>query len=279
MTNIARVVLVVFWFCGCSKPQPTLVVDRDQFAGVALVDVVTSAEQEAEIRALVEQLVFADRTATNRPILDARLKAYDADGKEVPPSNQTKDTQERQKRYESCEVAFEKLAEFKLAAFPILIEHLNDDRQSINFRNHYRGKSVGDACYWNIYFQLQDRPPNYSEYGYSRIGRDGDQHPKPYWEGTPFDEAGGIKKWLEANKQLSYPEMQVRCLQWLLDREKSIGAPDPDSYFLNILPLEIRILERSLETGADVHSELGRLRRVLKNRDIAAVPPELLPGK
>ena len=138
---------------------------------------------------------------------------------------------------------------------------------------------MGDACYWNIYFQLQDRPSNYSEYGYQRKGRDGEHHPKPYWTGTPFHEAGGIAQWLKQNENLSYVEMQIKCLNWLLEREKTIGAADADSYFLNILPLEIRILERRLEAGAEVEGELKRLRDALAKKDVTAVPVNLLSPK
>lgn len=101
-----------------------------------------------------------------------------------------------------CQDAFQKLSEQEDAAFPVLVKHLDDKRQSINFRNHFSGNSVGDACYWIIYFQLQDRPRGYSRYGYSRFGRYGKGCPKPYYEGTPFDDAGGLQEWLAANEKL-----------------------------------------------------------------------------
>ena len=167
----------------------------------------------------------------------------------------------------------------KIRAFPVLVKHLDDKRQSINFRNHYLANSVGDACRWNIYFQLQDRPKDYSKYGYQRKGRDGKSHPKPYWEGTPFDDAGGIVKWLEQNKDLSYIEMQIKCLNWLLDSEKKIGASDSESYFENILPLEIQILRRELENGEDVNGRLAAKVKALQNRDTSLIPPELLSTK
>ena len=71
--------------------------------------------------------------------------------------------------------------------------------------------------------------------------------------------------------------MQIKCLNWLLEREKKIGAPDADSYFLNILPLEIRILERRLEAGAGVEKELKRLRDALAKKDVTVIPVNLLP--
>ena len=157
-----------------------------------------------------------------------------------------------------------------------MVEHLKDERKSIPFRNHYMGSSLGNACYWNIYFQLQDRPANYSSYGYQRKGKDGKGHPKPYWQGSPFGEVG-LEKWLEQNKELSYPEMQIKCLTWLLEREKKIGAPDAKSYFLNILPLEVQILERQVEAGMDVKDKLQRMKKALENKDESVIPKELLP--
>ena len=232
-------------------------------AGVSAAD--PAEKDEKAIRSLIEDLVFVHEKASETPL--------------ISPGIAGNDDKEYKRQFEKCQEAFKKLSELKARALPILVEHLEDKRPSIHFRNHYEGHSVGDACYWNIYFQLQDRPSNYSEYGYQRKGSDGENHPKPYWEGTPFDEAGGIAEWLKQNEKLSYVEMQIKCLNWLLEREKKIGAPDADSYFLNILPLEIRILERRLEAGAEVEGELKRLRDALAKKDVTAVPANLLPSK
>ena len=225
----------------------------------------TVEQDEKAIRTLIEELVFIHERASDTPL--------------ISPGIAGRDDKEYERQFKKCQQAFQKLSEFKARGLPFLLEHLDDKRASIHFRNHYEGHSVGDACYWNIYFQLQDRPSNYSEYGYQRKGRDGESHPKPYWEGTPFDEAGGIAKWLKANENLSYAEMQIKCLNWLLEREKKIGASDAESYFVNILPLEIRILERRLETGAEVGEQVKRLRGVLERKDASSVPTDLLPPK
>ena len=73
--------------------------------------------------------------------------------------------------------------------------------------------------------------------------------------------------------------MQIKCLNWLLDGEKKIGASDADSYFENILPLEIQILRRELELGMDVKERLAAKEKALRDRDVSAIPPELLPSK
>ncbi|MGQ0635798.1 MAG: hypothetical protein ACT4QC_14400 [Planctomycetaceae bacterium] len=194
-------------------------------------------------------------------------------------SDDSPEANEFRKRFESCEAAFKQLSKLNVVAIPVMLEHLDDKRQSINFRNHYLANSVGAACYWNIYFQLQDRPENYSSYGYKREGRDLKPHPKPYWQGTPFDDAGGLKKWFDQHKHLTCRQMQIECLTWLLEEEKEIGACNPDSYFENILPLEVRILERRQDSGDNVERDLTEARKVLVEKDAAKIPKELLPDR
>ena len=256
--------MAVCLLCGCIHFTDYQSESRSQPLESKTSSSVATKQQEDEIRALIEQLVFADGEATNQPVLSPGVRNH---------------TEEYRKRFETCLNAFRKLYEFKELALPIMIEHLDDKRQSINFRNHNLGNSVGDACYWNIYFQLQDRPRDYSRYGYSRTGRDGQDHVKPYWEGTPFDESGGLKQWMEENSKLSYTEMQTKCLNWLLEKEKAIGAPDADSYFLNILPLEIRIHRRKLELGEKVEPELKRLQKIRDERLTSEIPHELIPDQ
>ena len=227
-------------------------------------DLQLAVEEEKAIESLIDQLVFSAGDASNEPVFSPGVKDK---------------SHEYSQRFKKVQDAFEALTKLKARAFPVLVKHLDDKRQSINFRNHYMGNSVGDACMWNLCFQLQDRPMGYSKYGYQRKGKDGKDHPKPYWEGTPFDDAGGIAKWLEQNMDLTYPEMQIKCLNWLLDGEKTIGAFDLESYFENILPLEIQILKRQLETGADVKAELTKKEKGLQNRDPSIIPPDQLTPK
>jgi hypothetical protein len=283
--------LLTISLCACSQSsQPKQTPSGSQSSPVQKSDganllktpfnaVVTPPEQEAKIKLLVEQLVLADKPAGNSPTLNPNMKIYGADGKEVKTGGNSPDSENYRKRFNACQEAFKKLLDFKVAAFPLLISHLDDKRQSINFRNHFMANSVGDACLWCIYFQLQDQPENYSSYGLSRVGKDGKDHEKPYWDGTPFDEAGGVKKWLDQNKKLSYLEMQIHCVQWLLKKEKEIGACDAASYFENILPLEIRILERKLELGEDVGKELTKQRDIMARKDVGSIPADLLPTR
>ena len=219
-----------------------------------------SPEEEKAIRGLIEELVYNLEVSSD--------SAAHTEGQNTRALDETK----------KCISAFRKLMELKGKAIPFLVEHLEDKRSSVHFRNHFMGHSVGNACHWNLYFQLQDRPENYSSYGHQRTGRDGERHTQPYWAGTPFDGAGGIPEWLKLNAKLSYPEKQIKCLNWLLEAEKKIGVPDTDSYFVNILPLEIQILKRKIESGEDLKAELEKLETALKNSDASIVPKELLPS-
>lgn len=265
-------IVILISGCDTSSEPPTQPVSAPTDVSKALPDVNSSdsksatvavtEEQEKEIRALVEQLVFAQGDAENKPTISPGI---------------ANDSDEYRERFESCQTAFKKLSEFKELAFPILLEHLDDKRQSINFRNHYLDNSVGAACGWILVNQLQDMPEDYSEYGYQRTGSDGKGHPKPYYTGSPFDDAGGLREWLKENKNLSYREKQIKCLTWLLDEETAIGSPDTQSYIVNILPLEIRILEHKVELGEEVQPELERLRRIKQDRIAEDVVPEFCP--
>ncbi len=73
--------------------------------------------------------------------------------------------------------------------------------------------------------------------------------------------------------------MQIKCLQWLLEKEKKIGVQTRTSYSLNILPLEIRILERRKQNGDDVNDQLARLVRIRDDKLTDEIPKELLPDR
>lgn len=226
-------------------------------------EVKLSGAEIQKMEALIDQLLASDEEETNGPALATDAKSVS----EAAYWN----------RFDRAKEAFGELMEWKERAFPILVNHLQDKRNSFIFRNHYIDNSIGKACYWNIYYQLLDRPRNYSTYGYARMGKDGKPHPKPAWNGSPFDEAGGLKQWLDNNKALTYPEMQIKCLKWMLDCELEIGASDAESYYINILPLEIQILKHQMEMGIDVQSELSRKEAMIQHRDPRDVPADLLP--
>jgi hypothetical protein len=240
-------------------------------------DEVATKEQERDIRKLIAQLAFvpvAKPQAAVRPKAIPKRKSDDPFvEEELPPEL----AEENRKRASACRGAFTQLAAYKGLAIPFMLEQLEDKRPSMDFHGHWKHRDVGAACYWNIRYQLEDQPGDYSSYGYARKGRDGESHVKPYYAHPGLLPIDGLKKWLVENAALSYTEKQLKCLRWSLEEEKKIGAWDPESYFDNILPLEIRILQRRAQLGDDVRTELERLQKILKEKQVSAIPPELLP--
>jgi hypothetical protein len=88
---------------------------------------------------LVDQLVLNEGKASNEPVLSPGV----ADN-----------SPEYAQRFKKVQDAFGKLTELKIKAFPVLVKHLEDKRQSINFRNHYVANSVGDAWYVEYLFPV-----------------------------------------------------------------------------------------------------------------------------
>lgn len=255
-----------------------LAVESKVIAGKA-PDMVATKQQEVEILKLIEQLVFipvAKPEADPGPKTVPKRKSDDpfAGVEETPEI-----TEENRKRASACREAFKQLTAYKGLAFPFMVEHLEDKRPSLHFHGHWKHHDVGAACYWNIRYQLEDMPGDYSSYGYARKGRDGESHVVPYYQYPGQLPIDGLKKWLAENAALSYTEKQIKCLRWLLEEEKKIGACDPESYFENILPLEIRILQRRAQLGDDVQVELKRQQQILREKQTNAIPPELLPAQ
>lgn len=246
----------------------------------------TTPEQEAEIRRLIENFVITEKENQARTTEELRSeKAQTIAEKDQNPTDNPfalDDTppevlKELQGYAKARTDAFKRLTALNELAFPILASHLDDKRPSSMHWNHTFAKTVGAICYRIIHDQLTEFPADYTEYGYQRIGRDGKSHVKPYWAGTPYDEADGLEKWLSQNKNLTYSEKRIKCLTWLLDEEKKIGVIDHDGYYVNILPLELEILKLKADGGQNVATELARARELSKTKPGSQVPKELMP--
>ena len=90
-------------------------------SGLCQQSIVASPSEEAELKKLISQLIFADQKATGEIIFSPGAEA------EKP---------EYRKREKACQEAYKKLFAFKAKAVPFLVEHLDNDRQSLAFRNH-----------------------------------------------------------------------------------------------------------------------------------------------
>lgn len=246
-------------------------------------------DQELEIHKLIEQLVFYPFPMPQGPLVPLVIPepapedpfsglpptSPQFEVEEVPPGI----ARENAKSAKACRVAFHRLLSLGALAVPSMVEHLEDGRPSLDFNGHWKTSTLGDACYWNLREGLQDLPEDYSSYGYARKGRDGENHVTPYWIYPGLLPKEGLKAWLTKNATLSYTEKQIKCLKWYLAEEKKIGASDPRDYFVNILPLEIRILQKRSQLGEDVEKDLKQRLKIQKDKQESAVPPELLPAQ
>ena len=261
---------------------------------------IASAEQEAEIRRLVEDFVINDQETKAEAAEDEREAKFIAEAEKSaregatnsapppddpfagplegsPPPPSPAVLEELRAYHQKRIDAFKRLASLQELAFPILAAHLDDARPTRMHWNHKVARTVGGLCYQVIHDQLTFFPAGYTNYGLNRTGRDGDGHKKPYWRSNPYEEAGGLKKWLQQNQGLSFRQMRIKCLTWLLEEERKIGVVDPAGYFVHVLPLELGILELQASDGQDVAEELARVRRLSRTRSADQVPKELLP--
>lgn len=183
---------------------------------------VASASAE-EIEALIEQLAIAQEPAGDAPILTPRRDAPKTDPRMIAME------------------AGRKLGDYGQAAFPYLLKHLDDNRQSVAFRR-VLPSTVGDACFCIMRGQLIPLPSDY-EMSIMREGADGQLHERPLYAGRDIFDPGTIAAWLEARRYGSLEEMQVETLQWVIDEEKKIGFRNEKDKQDYLHPLE-RQLDR-----------------------------------
>ena len=114
-------------------------------------------------------------------------------------------------------------------AFPHLLEHLDDNRESVEFQRLNRRQYVGEACYCIIAYQILDVPPDFAM-SIFRTGADGKSHERPYSsaEQDLFD-SSTIAAWLKQREAEPLVALQVEALEWLLEEENKIGYPDSKS--------------------------------------------------
>ena len=114
-------------------------------------------------------------------------------------------------------------------AFPHLLEHLDDKRESVGFQRLNRQQYVGEACYCIITYKILDIPPDFAM-SIFRTGADGKSHERPYSSAEQglFD-SSTITAWLKQRESEPLAALQVEALEWLLEEENKIGYPDRSS--------------------------------------------------
>jgi hypothetical protein len=129
--------------------------------------------------------------------------------------------------------AWDHLAGQGVAAFPALIEHLNDERYSTSIASpiseYWHNWSVGQVSKRIIESQIETWGP------YS-VGK-GDPRsrpPRPHYCAKDFEQKKSVEVWWKAHQDKSLRDIQIEALEWTIAEEKK---QDADKYAADILYL------------------------------------------
>jgi hypothetical protein len=175
-------------------------------------------EAKRTVEDLVEALAVSQEPASANPI--------------YTPS---KDTPRNDRRVIAHEAARELTRRGK-AAFPVLLAHLGDTRQSVALRSVLPA-TVGDACFCIIRDQVFDLPKDYAR-GMYRVGADGANHERPVFLAPALFDGGSVAEWLGHRERATIAELQAEALAWLIEREKGIGFRTEEDRERYLYPLE-----------------------------------------
>jgi hypothetical protein len=195
---------------------------------------------EQKVRALIEELAISQHAAAPRP-----FEAYNDSG-ELERTSGARYTE----RVRPVYAAASEIERLGFAAFPYLMEHFEDARQSVAFRR-VMPSTVGDACRCIIMRQVYALPEGYSQTAsLFRKGADGELHEQPVWSRQIY-EGVGVRQWLTDRKGRTLQDMQIEALEWVLEIQKSIGTRTKSERDEYIAPLETQLtkLKRKAEPG------------------------------
>ncbi|MFN0021700.1 MAG: hypothetical protein ACKVP0_25920 [Pirellulaceae bacterium] len=141
--------------------------------------------------------------------------------------------------------AIEKLKSLGKAAFPILVEHVDDPEYSKSISSAVLlSRSVGAVCSDIVEDQVDLSPMHYK----TRKGSDGRQHGfhrsyfGKYWSGTTTRREM-LEKWWKDNSEKSLQEMQIEALESAISDELSIGFPTKRDEERHLKPLQKLLAE------------------------------------
>ncbi len=189
----------------------------------------TETDAAAEYRRKVEALIAQLRSPNRNPNPNNHHR-------ESFPDDYDDDVQEK------VEIARKKLIVLGKDAFPILIEHVNDEGYSLSFYTAIlRGFSVGEVCFMIIRNQVDLAGMTYK--GRAGHGHHGyfSQYCKEWWYTQE-----GMRKWWMEHRHQSLRDMQIEALRWAVRRERKIGFPGKDDKkrYLDPLLAKLRRLEQ-----------------------------------
>lgn len=203
---------------------------------IALMTLVSSvfAEDgvtEQKVRALIEKLAISQHPASRGPI-------------------ETFNNPRNAELVRQVHAAAGEIEKLGFAAFPHLMAHLEDLRQSVPFRR-VLPSTVGDACLSIIMRQVYALPEGYSETAsLYRRGANGELHEQPVWSREIYDGVGA-RKWLTDRKGRTLQDLQIEALEWVLEIQKGIGARTKSERDEYIAPLETQLTKLRRKTEPD----------------------------
>ena len=151
-----------------------------------------------------------------------------------------------EKAQEKVEAARQKLIDLGKDAFPILIEHINDEGYSRPCEGSAipSGESVGYVCLYILEEQVDLAGMRYK----SRTGVDGEPHGhvgffSQFYKDEENKSQNAMRRWWKEHKHLSLREMQIEALRWSIAQERRIGFPDKKDEKSYLQPLLQKLKE------------------------------------
>lgn len=132
-----------------------------------------------------------------------------------------------------------------IKAFPYLITHLGDKRQSSTTCDRsVTGMTVDQACLEILQDIIHVIPEDYPRSLY-REGADGELHPRAYIcsvENSIFT-SESAEDWFKQRENKTLKELQIEALEWVIEEERKIGFKDKSEEEQILRPL-LRQLKR-----------------------------------
>lgn len=144
-------------------------------------------------------------------------------------------------------------------AWPILFQHLNDQRPSDAFAAVMQPHDVSHAVYYTLLNQVNCMPPGYYRSKVRKIS----EGKSTSYSGRYLDiDQSKIKEWLEQRSHLSLNEIKLQSAMWTLKKENEAGYPDEK---------EKNRIQKVLK------KEISRLEKLAKREKAGLKEPKLTP--
>ena len=130
-----------------------------------------------------------------------------------------------------------RLYRYGKAAFPYLIEYLDDGRPSNTALKAKLPITVAGTCIDIIEGMIFNLPDDYP-ITFGRMGSDGKNHRRPLTTGPELFNSRTIEAWLEERNDKRLIDLQIEALQWLIEQEKEISFATEEDKEKYLYPLE-----------------------------------------